>query len=518
VNASSSPEQGDRSELGAEPASVALRRRADLPAGSLRGHMARGTILNALFLVGLNALALLKGIVVAGLIGPSEYGVWGIVSLVLLSLITLKSVGVGDKYIQQDEPDQELAFQKAFTLELVSAGVLVCMMGALLPILALAYGQSEILAPGFVLMLVLPGLALQLPIWTFYRRMQFLKLRVFQAVDPVTGAAVTVALAVAGLGYWSAVVGVVVGTWAGALAAMAASPHRPALRYEHGTMREYVSFSGPLVLAAANTVVVFQVVPLAGEAAEGLVGAGAITLAMMLSTFSERIEAAITQTLYPAVAAVRGSKEVLRESFEKSNRLALICIVPIGVGLAVFVPDLVEFGIGDRWEPAIVVIQIFALTASIRMVGFSWGVFYKAEGRTRPVATVAAISLGVFLLALVPLVNWLGLEGVAAAVALMTLTSLAGRSYYILKFFPGFDLVRHGLRAMLPTVPAVAAVLVARLVSGDDRTLALALGELALYVVVVGAATIALERQLLRELLGYLRGQGTTDLAPAVGG
>jgi lipopolysaccharide exporter len=496
--------------------STSSRRRADLPPGSLRRQMARGTILNAFFFVVLNVVAMAKGFVVAGLIGPSDYGVWGIISLTLLSLLTLKAVGIGDKYIQQDEPDQELAFQKAFTLELLSSGALVCVMAMLIPLLALAYGQSEILLPGLVMTLVLPGLALQLPIWTFYRRMQFLRLRVFQAIDPLTGTVVTVALAVAGLGYWSAVVGVIVGTWAGALAALMASPHRPALRYEHGTMREYVSFSWPLVLAAGNAVVVSQLAPLAGEAAEGLAGAGAITLAMTLSTFSERIETAISQTLYPAVSAVRDRKDVLLESFAKSNRLALISVIPIGVGLALFAPDLVDFGIGDRWELAVPVIQTIALAASVRIIGFNWAVFYKAEARTRPVATVAAFSLAAFLLPLVPLVIWLGIDGVAAAIALTTLASLAGRSYYILKFFPGFNLAGHALRAILPTVPAVVAVLAVRLAVGDDRTLAVALGELALYLAVAAAATIALERRLLAEMVGYLRPQKATDLVPAV--
>ena len=34
-------------------------------------------------------------------------------------LARLKMVGISDKYIQQEEPDQELAFQKAFTLEIL---------------------------------------------------------------------------------------------------------------------------------------------------------------------------------------------------------------------------------------------------------------------------------------------------------------------------------------------------------------------------------------------------------------
>ena len=42
--------------------------------------------------------------------------------MLAITIITvIKQVTVGDKYIQQDETDQELAFQRAFTLELASA-------------------------------------------------------------------------------------------------------------------------------------------------------------------------------------------------------------------------------------------------------------------------------------------------------------------------------------------------------------------------------------------------------------
>ena len=55
---------------------------------------------------------------VAAFLSRSEYGIWGILVVVLVSLLWLKQVGIGDKYVQQREGDQALAFQKAFTLEL----------------------------------------------------------------------------------------------------------------------------------------------------------------------------------------------------------------------------------------------------------------------------------------------------------------------------------------------------------------------------------------------------------------
>ena len=40
----------------------------------------------------------------------------------------------------------------------------------------------------------------------------------------------------------------------------------------------------------------------------------------------------------------------------KSNRLALMWGVPFGLGLALFAEDLVAFGIGEEWGPALVLL------------------------------------------------------------------------------------------------------------------------------------------------------------------
>ncbi|MGZ4201450.1 MAG: hypothetical protein ACXVRH_05265, partial [Thermoleophilaceae bacterium] len=56
-----------------------------------------------------------------------------------------------------------------------------------------------------------------------------------------------------------------------------------------------------------------------------------------------------------------------------------------------------------------------------------------------------------------------------------------------------------------PSVPAAALVLALRLAEPAHRTPALALAEFALYVAATVAATMTLERPLMREVAGYLR-------------
>ncbi len=160
--------------------------------GGIRRIAARGTIVNAAFTVGLDTLNLLRGLIVAALLLPSDYGVWTILLLAIGTLGLLKEGMVGDKFVQQDESDQERAFQRAFTLEAILNGILLVLALVALPLVALAYGESEILLPGLVVSSPSRSATLQSPLWIFYRQMRFLEQRKLQAVDPVVAFVVTV--------------------------------------------------------------------------------------------------------------------------------------------------------------------------------------------------------------------------------------------------------------------------------------------------------------------------------------
>src|SRR5260370_40131238 len=100
--------------------------------------------------------------------------------------------------------------------------------------------------------------------------------RRLQAVDPVVAFLVTVGLAVAGAGYWSLVVGTVAGCWAGAAAALRASPYPLAWRRDRSSLREYASFSWPLFVATLTPVVTAQASRVAAPARRGLGAGGAL--------------------------------------------------------------------------------------------------------------------------------------------------------------------------------------------------------------------------------------------------
>lgn len=487
---------------------------------TLRQHAARGTLINGAFQVGLASLTFLRGFIVAAFLTRRDFGLWGILVVGLGTISWLKGGAISEKYVQQSDDDQESAFQTAFSIELMMTAALAVLMALALPVIALIYGQWRIVAPGLVMaLLVIPASSMQTPQWVFYRSMDFGRQRVLQAADPVVAFAATVGLAVAGAGYWSLVLGQLVGSLAGGIITLHAAPFRFRWSTDRGSLRSYLAFSWPVVIAGGAAIVMAQSSLLIANTVLGLAAVGAVTLASQISGYADGIDGIVTGTLYPAICAVQDRAELLFESFVKSNRLAVMWGMPFGIGMAVFAPQLVHFVIGERWHPAIGLIQIFGLTAASHQVGFNWTAFYSARGNTRPLAVVNAILLVVFLIAAIPLTIGDGLTGMGIALLAMVVVGLAARTFYLRRLFAGFRMWRHLLRAIAPTIPAVGCTLFLRLLSGTPTTLGAALVELAVYALATLAGTWYFERELLREVMGYLtRGSRdpTVPVAPEV--
>ncbi|MFL5420125.1 MAG: oligosaccharide flippase family protein, partial [Myxococcales bacterium] len=394
MDTAQAPTQNERDEEQSLETAEALALDGRIPNldTSLRKHTARGTIINGAFRVGLAALTLLRRVAVAAFLTPSELGVWGAVLITVMTLLFLKNSAIGDKYIQQSEDDQEVAFQSAFTFEVVVTLAFLVVGAATLPFFALAYDNAAIIAPGLVLLLAMLGNAFQAPIWIFYRRMEFVRQRVLESVDPVVGFVVTIALAIAGFGYWCLVLGLVVGSFTGALVSVIACPYRLKPRFDRSSARDYFNFSWPLFIAGVGAIVIAQGSVLGGSHAVGIAGVGAISLAVSLTAFATGVDAVLTETLYPAICAVQDRTALLHEIFVKSNRIALMWGMSFGLGMTLFAPDLVHFVLGDRWEPAIVLLQAMGVVVALNQLGFNWAAFLRARNETRPIAVVAAVT------------------------------------------------------------------------------------------------------------------------------
>lgn len=490
------------------------------PEGGRRARTARGTLINSIYQVFFAFVNLLKRAGVAIFLTQEEFGLWGIILGVLLTLTWLKQIGIVDKYIQQREADQELAFQKAFSMELVVSIFYFVVVALALPLYGLAYGHWEIVLPGLVLATAMIVNAFQAPWWIRYRQLDYKGQRLLTGIDPLVSAACMFTLGALGLGYWGLVLGSLAGTVVGAIACVVTSPYRLRFRLDRATARSYASFSWPLLALGLTQLAVIQATLLVATHSVGLAAVGAIGLVTSIAAFSDRVDGIIGQTIYPAVCAVAHRKEALSEIFVKSNRVALMWGMPFAVALAIFADDLVHYVFGPEWNSSVELFVVVGLACGFGQLAFNWSVFMRAVGRTRPLFVASLWQLATFVVFTGPAIVLYGLDGFAAGFVAATLVQIVVRTVYMRALLGHFDVVRQGLRAVAPTVPAAAIVLAGRALLPDVGADGLrVIAELTIYAVAVLLATYRFERTLIGELWGYMRaGRRRTGVATATSG
>lgn len=483
-----------------------MAERLSFPREELRGRTARGAIVNGLFLGGAELLVLLQGLIVTAILGPRDIGLYGIVTVTAITVVQLKRVGIDEAFVQQDEEGQEEEFQRAFSVELGISLLFSGVIAALAPVLAAVYGDDRLLPLTLAVAYLPVGFALQAPGWIFFRRMEFLKQRLLQAIVPVLTFLVTVPLAAVGVGVWSLVIGPFVGNVAAVIAAIAVSPYRLRVRLEREALRRYLRFSWPIFASALALLVVQQGQILAFDLEDGLIAVGFITLAVTLTRYADRADQIVTTTIYPAIVAVADRIGTLEELFVKSNRATLMWALPFGAGFVLFAPDLVNLILGAKWEPAIVLLQGLGAAAALQQLGYNWFSFYRARGDSAPQAVESVALVAGFLgLAAPGLILW-GFEGFVWGRIAGALVVLVVRRVFIRRLLPGVEPFALLVRAMVPVMAAAASPVALRLALwGGERPGWQAIAEIALFVGTLALVTLRFERDLLGELRGYLR-------------
>jgi O-antigen/teichoic acid export membrane protein len=174
-----------------------------------------------------------------------------------------------------------------------------------------------------------------------------------------------------------------------------------------------------------------------------------------------------------------------------------------------FAQALVDHVIGRAWDDAVVLMQGLAVAAALQQMGFNWFSFYRAHGDARPGAIEAMIGAGAFVALAVPGLVAAGFGGFVAGRCAAVLVQLGVRARYVRALLPSVRVADVIARPVVPTTLGVAAVVALRLVPGwSEDAGAAALAEVALFAAVVIGASVALERDLLRELAAALGGRG----------
>ena len=384
------------------------------------------------------------------ILAPSDYGLVAICTAVLTLAALVAELGFGAALVQAVSPTREqvrsvfgasLLFSLACALALVAAAPL---LGALY-----AAPQAVPMMQVSALTLVFSSLA-TVPDAFLRREMAFARISVIEFSTGLFGTIVAVALAVAGFGAWSLIVGPVASTAVRAALIQATSSHGVMPSFNIRPARGLLSYGLKVVVARLASFVFGQADVLIGAWMLSRAELGVYSIAMHLAQLPmTKLMGVLNTVAFPAIAQLNRTQEVAAVLLLQGLRIVSHVVVPLLWGLGAVSPWLLPLLLGPGWAGAVAPLQIVCLALPLRLVSVLLST--ALQGLGQPGTDLRNTLTGVLLLPLLFGVGSLyGANGLALA-WLVGLPLLLGLNIRRASVHLGFGITQV-LRSLAPSM------------------------------------------------------------------
>jgi PST family polysaccharide transporter/lipopolysaccharide exporter len=428
--------------------------------------LVRGSAWLALSFGGSQIVSLVIAAILARFLTPSAFGLVALASVAIFALTMIQESGLGLAVIHR-RTDLEAAAGTAFAFTVTAGIVLYGVAFGVAPFLAHVFSKPRLTDVVRVLALVLIVRALGVvPGTLIERELVFARRAKGELGGTFVQAAVAIPLAISGFGVWSLVAGQLAGQAAQAATFWVVTPLRPSPRlFNLGILRELGRYGRHLT--AAN-IVYFIDQNVDTATVGGLLRAadvGYYNMAWRLSNLpATGIGYIVGRVMFPAYATIQHDRPAFRAAFLSNVRRVALISLPVGVGILLAAHPIVVGIFGERWEPAVVPLQILATFGVLRAFTGTTTPALQAAGKPQLVLLLSICHLAALCAGLFSLTPLFGLKGAAAAVTLATAATLIPAFWLALKVLelPLHELIKDVRRPAACSVPLAVCLLAVR--------------------------------------------------------
>lgn len=448
--------------------------------------------------------------ILARRLGADDYGVVGIALVVIGLLNRFSEMGLSAAIVQRPHVDSKTLATAQSINALIGLGLFLAAQ-ALAPLADVILHSPasvtvvRVLAFGFLINVVgfLPNAMLT-------REMRFAELRIPAVCGAVIRGVLAITCAIAGLKYWSIVIGTMAGNVVSAVGLRMMRPIRVKWSLDRVIGAELLRFGGPLLGVSVLVFAVFNIDNAIIGAQLGTAELGYYTVAMTWGTFvCGTLTEVVHSVLFPRFSREQADRPLLRSMYLRSLRLILFGAVLVNTTLFCVSDGFLYFILGkstDRWMPALDTLRVLCCYGAVRAAMEPIGNVLLALGRPKIIFHANLIAVAVELAALPFVASRFGILGVGIFLCLAYATQWAIYLPFLrreLKIGP-----RDFLPIIGPSLGAIGVVMAAAFILPVDATTAPS--AMILKSTVAGAVFVAVHELLsrgsiFREAFGLLK-------------
>jgi lipopolysaccharide exporter len=399
-----------------------------------------------------NGLKFIKLVIVARLLAPQDFGLFGIALLAMSALETFSQTGFQAALVQK-KGDITPYLDNAWTVSIMRGLFLFCILFFGAPYIALFFNNPKA-APIIQVIgasLLVGGLT-NSGIVYFQKELEFNKQFFYRLSTTIVDFAVVLIAGLILRNVWALVFGLLAGSLAGVIASYIIHPYRPRIRLDFTKARELFGF-GRWVFGSA--VLVFLVTQGDDAFVGKFLGAtmlGFYQMAYRISNMpATEITHVISQVSFPAYAKIQAEKSRLKEAYLRILQITAFLSCLIAGLILVLAPDFTEIFLGQKWMFMVPAMQVLACAGLVRSIAATTGPLFYAVGMPRVDTRWQFIRLLVMAVLIYPCTAQGGIVGASIAVLVSIVASTVGFSYKAMAI-TGHRLMGFGKSVLPPLI------------------------------------------------------------------
>ncbi len=381
-------------------------------------------------------IAFAKTAILARILLPAQFGIFGIAGLALTLLETLTQTGI-NIFLVQEEDDVDSYIDTAWVVS-IARGILIALTIIILtPFITSFFRVPEARNILFLTSLVplLRGF-INPAIVKFQKELKFDKEFRFKLPIYITESIVAVALAFLTHDASSFIWGMIAGAIIEILLSFIVARPVPKFSFEAIKIKRVVN-RGKWVTAFGVFDYLFQnlddftVGRFLGKSPLGI-----YQIAYKISSLPiSEVADVFSRVTFPVFRNISNDKKRLKKAFVKTALGTSALVIPFGAAIFLFSEQIVLILLGNNWLAAVPVLKVLSLYGIIRGIFYPMMAVFLALQKQQYVTVVTLVGILGLGLSIIPLVNRFGIVGAGISTLVGSLATAPVIIYYLLKIF-----------------------------------------------------------------------------------
>ncbi len=377
---------------------------------------------------------LIRTIILARLLSPNDFGLFGIALLVLSMLDTFSQTGFQQALIQKKGETKDY-LNTAWTVGLIRGFLIAAIVFFLAKPAAIFFDAP---AAGPLLRVIGISIILQslnnIAVLYFQKELQFQKFFKYQFLGTIADVTVAITSAFLLKSVWALVFGLLAGNLVRCIMSYVIEPYRPRFKFDRAQAKELFGF-GRWILG--SSILVFLITHGDDIFVGKLLGAtmlGFYQMAYRISNLpATEISHVISQVSFPAYSKLQDNLPKLKEAYLKILQLTTFISFPIAGLIFILAPEFTQIFLGNKWMPMVPAMQMLALSGLLRSIGATIGPALEGIGKPKIITKWQLARFFILAILIYPFItNW-GILGASFVVFLSSLISTIGFIIIIIK-------------------------------------------------------------------------------------